>query len=229
MSRSTIQGGRTLQYPCQHNMLGKRSSCCSPPLRSLTLCSGRPCWAKAMTQSVENSGHCISSSLRAQSMMRACTRHNLVESPAPLPGLIPVKPVEAFLQCFGAAEKSMNHKNSKSNGLRNSDLSWGWCLKPGHSSVVRHSSWFPRGSTWLLILLAWPRFFALRSKDDEGTGLTKPLTRSKISVISQLQKCFSELKISKPRISCTLNGARRSSWKVLWVTKTSYTSETSFR
>jgi len=56
-------------------------------------------------------------------MMRACTRHNLVERPAPPPALIPVKAVEAFLQCFGAAEKSMNRKNSKSNGLRNSGLS----------------------------------------------------------------------------------------------------------
>jgi len=31
--------------------------------------------------------------------------------------------VEAFLQCFGAAEKSMNRKNNKSDWLRNSDLS----------------------------------------------------------------------------------------------------------
>jgi len=41
------------------------------------------------------------------------------------------------------------------------------CLKPGHSGVVRHRSWFPHGATWLPILLAW-RFFALQSKDDEG-------------------------------------------------------------
>jgi len=40
---------------------------------------------------------------------------------------------------------------------------------------------------------------------------SKPHTRSKISEISQWQKCFSELKISNPRISCTLNGVRRSS------------------
>jgi len=40
---------------------------------------------------------------------------------------------------------------------------------------------------------------------------SKPLTRSKISEISQWQKCFSELKISNPRISCSLNGVRRSS------------------
>jgi len=40
---------------------------------------------------------------------------------------------------------------------------------------------------------------------------SKPLTQSKISEISQWQKCFSELKISNPRISCTLNGVRRSS------------------
>jgi len=46
-------------------------------------------------------------------MMRACTRHNLVDRPAPPQALIPVKAVEAFLQCFGAAEKSMNRKNSK--------------------------------------------------------------------------------------------------------------------
>jgi len=58
---------------------------------------------------------------------------------------------------------------------------------------------------------------------------SKPLTRSKNSDISQWQKCFSELKISNPRISCTLNGVRRSSWKVVWVTKSSYASETSFR
>ena len=32
-----------------------------------------------------------------------------------------------------------------------------------------------------------------------------------ISEISPWQKCFSELKISNPRISCTLNGVRRSS------------------
>jgi len=34
--------------------------------------------------------------------------------------------------------------------------------------VVRHGSWFPHGTTWLPILLAW-RYFALRSKDDEAT------------------------------------------------------------
>ena len=58
---------------------------------------------------------------------------------------------------------------------------------------------------------------------------SKPLTRSKISEISRWQKCFSELKISNPRISCTLHGVRRSSWKVVWVTKWSYASETSFK
>jgi len=58
---------------------------------------------------------------------------------------------------------------------------------------------------------------------------SKPLTRSKISEISQWQKCFSELKISNPRISCTLNGVRRSTWKVVRVTKPSYASETSFK
>jgi len=52
---------------------------------------------------------------------------------------------------------------------------------------------------------------------------------AKISEISQWQECFSELKISNPRISCTVNGVRRSSWKVVWVTKSSYASETSFR
>jgi len=56
-------------------------------------------------------------------MMRACERPNLVEWPARPPALIPVKAVKAFLQCFGAADKSMNRKNSKSNGLRNSGLS----------------------------------------------------------------------------------------------------------
>ena len=40
---------------------------------------------------------------------------------------------------------------------------------------------------------------------------SKPLARSKISEISHWQKCFSELKISNPRISCTLNGVRRGS------------------
>ena len=58
---------------------------------------------------------------------------------------------------------------------------------------------------------------------------SKPLTRSKISEISQWQKCFSELIISNPRISCTLHGVRRSSWKVVWVTKSRYASETSFK
>ena len=58
---------------------------------------------------------------------------------------------------------------------------------------------------------------------------SKPLTWNKISKISHWQKCFSELKISNPRISCTLNGVRRSSWKVVWVTKWSYASETSVR
>ena len=38
-----------------------------------------------------------------------------MEWPARPPVLIPVKAVEAFLQCFGAAEKSMNRKESKSN------------------------------------------------------------------------------------------------------------------
>ena len=58
---------------------------------------------------------------------------------------------------------------------------------------------------------------------------SKPLTWNKISEISQWQKCCSQLKISNPRISCTLNGVRRSSWKVVRVTKSSYASETSFK
>jgi len=66
-------------------------------------------------------------------------------------------------------------------------------------------------------------------KDTEMHHGSKPLTRSKISEISQWQKSFPELKISSPRISCTWNWERRSSWKVVWVTKSSYTSETSFR
>jgi len=48
----------------------------------------------------------------------------------------------------------------------------------------------------------------------ESTGSchgSKPLARSKISEISHRQKCFSGLKISNPRISCTLSGVRRSS------------------
>ena len=85
-------------------------------------------------------------------MMRACTRPNLVEWPARPPALILVKAVEAYLQCFSAAEKSMNRKNSKGNGLRNSGLSWGWCLKPGHFGGVKHGLWFLHGSTRLLIL-----------------------------------------------------------------------------
>ena len=40
---------------------------------------------------------------------------------------------------------------------------------------------------------------------------SKPLTQSKISEISQWQKCFSELQILNPRISFTLNGVRRNS------------------
>jgi len=60
----------------------------------------------------------------------------------------------------------------------------------GGSSAARH-----RGRTLL-------------AHDAHGS---KPHTRSKISEISQWQKCFSELKISNPRISCALNGGRRSS------------------
>jgi len=78
------------------------------------------------------------------------------------------------------------------------------------------------------------RFFCLgpsnvvsTSKEDDYHG-SKPLTQSKLSEISQWQKCFSELKISNSRISCTLNGVRRSSWKVVWVTKLSHASETNF-
>ena len=105
-----------MQYPYQHIMLGKESSGCSPPLRSLTLCLGRPCSAKATTQLVKNSGHCIGSSLGAHSMMRACTRPNLVEWQARPPALIPVKAMEAFLQCFGATKKSMNARTAKVMG-----------------------------------------------------------------------------------------------------------------
>jgi len=65
--------------------------------------------------------------------------------------------------------------------------------------------------------------------DTQNSHGSKPLTRSKISEISQWQKYFSELKISNPRISCTLNGVRTSSWKVVWVTNSSYDSETSLR
>jgi len=43
------------------------------------------------------------------------------------------------------------------------------------------------------------------------------------------KKCFPQLKISNPRISCTVNGVRRSSWKVVWVTKWSCASETSVK
>jgi len=40
---------------------------------------------------------------------------------------------------------------------------------------------------------------------------SEPIKQGKFSEISQRHKCFSELKISNPRISCTLNGKRRSS------------------
>jgi len=65
----------------------------------------------------------------------------------------------------------------------------------------------------------------------EGIPLhgSTPLTWNKISEISHWQKCFCELKISNPRISCTLNGVRRSSWMVVWVIKWSYASETNVR
>ena len=53
--------------------------------------------------------------------------------------------------------------------------------------------------------------------------------RNKISQISSWQKCFSELKISNTRISRSFNTARKSSWKVVWVTKWSYASETSIK
>jgi len=39
--------------------------------------------------------------------------------------------------------------------------------------------------------------------------------RNRISEISSWQKCFSKLKVSMPRISCTANWVRRSSWKAL--------------
>ena len=38
-------------------------------------------------------------------MMSACTRPNLVEWPARPLALIPVKAVEAFLQCFGESRE----------------------------------------------------------------------------------------------------------------------------
>jgi len=94
-----------------------------------------------------------------------------------------------------------------------------WCAWPKYS----HMSW---GSK------TWPPWTAMCQKMLVRGGVlhgSKPLTRSKISEISQWHKCFSALKISNPRISCTLNGVRRSSWKVVWVTKSSYASETSFR
>jgi len=77
-----------------------------------------------------------------------------------------------------------------------------------------------------VIRTAWRMSIAFKCVHMHGF---KPLTRSKISEISHWQKCFSELKISNPRISCTLNEVSRSSWKVLWVTTSSYASETSFR
>jgi len=55
---------------------------------------------------------------------------------------------------------------------------------------------------------------------------SKSLHETKLSEISQWQKYFSELKISDPRISCSLNGVGRSFLKVVWVTEPGYASET---
>jgi len=106
-------------------MLDKVSFCLQTTTEKLDPLLGQTVFSEDNEQLVKNSGHCIGSSLGAQSMMRACIRPNLVKCLARPPALIPVKAVEALLQCFSAAKKSMNRKNSKSNGLRNSGLSRG--------------------------------------------------------------------------------------------------------
>ena len=53
--------------------------------------------------------------------------------------------------------------------------------------------------------------------------------KNEISDISPGQKCVIQMEMSDSRISCTLNGVRRSSWEVVWVTKWNYASETSFK
>ena len=102
-----------MQYPYQHIMLDKVSFCLQPTTEKLDPLLGQTVFSEDNEQLVKNSGHCIGSSLGAQSMMRACIRPNLVKCLACPPALIPVKAVEALLQRFSAAKKSMNRKNSK--------------------------------------------------------------------------------------------------------------------
>jgi len=96
------------------------------------------------------------------------------------------------------------------------------CLvsNPTNVRVIRMSEWVTN-SIWMYT------FICLVSYPSHSYQGSKPLTWNKISEIFKWQKCFSELKISNPRILCTLNGVRRSSWKVVWVAKWSYASETS--
>ena len=75
-------------------------------------------------------------------MMRACTRPNQIEWPARPLALIPVNTIQAFLQA-----EYMNHKNNKSNGLRNS----------GISDIMRMMSeaWAFRGCQTRLVVPTW--------------------------------------------------------------------------
>ena len=82
---------------------------------------------------------------------------------------------------------------------------------PLHESIMKVEKWWNHS---MCSKFFWPPFsvgnrllFVPSSTISHGS---EPLTRSKISEICQWQKCFSELKISNPRISCTLHGVRRS-------------------
>jgi len=96
----------------------------------------------------------------------------------------------------------------------------------------RSKSHLPRNGLYIYCVLNSNSYILRNFRTNECFTIcdwSKPLTRNKISEISRWQKFFSELKISNPRISCTLNGVRRSSWKVVWVAKWSYVSDTSVR
>jgi len=62
---------------------------------------------------------------------------------------------------------------------------------------------------------------------DKSISWSRPRSRkNEISDVSPGQRCVIHMEFSDSRISCTWNGARRSSQKVLWVTKGGYASET---
>jgi len=114
------------------------------------------------------------------------------------------------------------------------DISWlNWAenleIKEGRLKILNCLNFIARKADWSrtagLNVLAKNRRHWQVNFIDSGLKVEK----NEISEISPGQKCVIQIKLSNSRISCTWNGARRSSLKVLWVTKRGYAFETNIK